>query len=568
MPGPSYQQFQGYPNPVQNYFAGRDAGYGRAKEGFGDRQAIETQNALVQQSGAQSYPQYQAQQMQAKQQLEMYGPALQNAIENENYGMRDAIVEALRKTNNPMLGQFADIASTAKKLDKNEYEYDITFKTPEQRSAAYKTDRFLQSAFSSEDLIQMDTPYRVTSRGMPGTPMANTIKFTAVSRASGKPQTQSIEVKDPAQFDELEAQYADNPEAMAAINHARQLFAKSPGGVKVSLPSSTQIGAATIKQGSQAAPKPVAVTSEAQVRPLIADLSPEIAEQVLQIVRSPENKGRAVYFETGTDGKLTGRVAKYGPAPPPNRRRFMQLKGIPGGLFDRDEGKYLVTRRNPSTGQMEKVEMDTLTAQEQEKYWGPELKKLGQAGGTQAVQAYVTADLYKKEVEDLTEIRARIKKNNPAGWSGIQSKMRLVNSLEQMVNLNVGDDPDLAEFVKGTTLLADVLMRAVGGGQGGKWAFELAAKLLDPTLPDNAYQATLDKHLRTLKEKAKQWKGVGKEGSSGFTEKPVIPGLESKPKAPSLDDFIKTRVVAYPQYKTKTRAEWQKAYDIEYGVGK
>jgi hypothetical protein len=187
MPGPSYQQFQSYPNVVGNYFAGRDAGYGRAKETFGDQQTLETQNALVQQSGAQSYPQLQAMQMQAQQTMAMYTPALQSAVENENYEMRDAIVAKLRKSGNPILMQFADVAATVTKADNEKYGYDISFTDEKQRQAAWEKDPFLQAAYSNVEDIPLNTPFRVESKGMMGKPGSHTVKFEAVSRMQSRP---------------------------------------------------------------------------------------------------------------------------------------------------------------------------------------------------------------------------------------------------------------------------------------------------------------------------------------------------------------------------------------------
>ena len=138
MPGPQYQQFQGYPNAVGNFFAGRDAGYGRAKEGFNDQQTLETQNALVQQAGAQSYPALQAQQMQAKQMLDMYMPTLKLAVENRNTELVKKISETYQQSNNPILQKLSGMLGSVKFLDKDKYKIRYKADTPEEMAALKK----------------------------------------------------------------------------------------------------------------------------------------------------------------------------------------------------------------------------------------------------------------------------------------------------------------------------------------------------------------------------------------------------------------------------------------------
>lgn len=214
-------------------------------------------------------------------------------------------------------------------------------------------------------------------------------------------------------------------------------------------------------------------------------------------------------------------------------RGFIQHRTIPGALFNREDGKTYVDIPDKVNGGTKRVPLDSLNIQEQTKYWTPTMQKLKQQGGVRAVNAYVAADTYKAEAEELIKLRNELKLSNPSIFSGVGSKLRKVNDISQWANMNTSDDPKLAEFIKGTTLLADVLMNAVGGAQGGQWAFELASKLLDPSLPDEAYKATIDKHMRTLMTKAKIYKDVGgTPGSSSFKEQPLLPGQTPKtPKA-------------------------------------
>ncbi len=308
MPGPSYQQFQGYPNPVGNYFSGLDAGRARATEDFNTKQTLETQNALVQQSGAQSYPQYQAQQMQANQMLEMYQPALQNAIENENYAMRDAIVASLQKTGNPMLGRFAEIAATAKKLDKGMNGYDVTFPDTEegkaQRQALWAKDAFLQAAYPNVEMIQLDVPYRVTAQGVLGAPQTHTVKFEAVSLTSAKPVLGTTTIKSEEQLADLEEKYKDRPDVLARLNQARLLLAQSPAGVDVSLPEAGGVKASKAREQYRSD----SVSTTEGLMSAVADASPAIAKKILTEAVPAIKKGYTVVLERDSKGALTGLI--------------------------------------------------------------------------------------------------------------------------------------------------------------------------------------------------------------------------------------------------------------------
>jgi hypothetical protein len=127
---------------VGNFFAGQDAGYARAKEQFADRQAVETQNALVQMTPeAQSYAQLQAMQMQAKQYADTFTPILNSAISNKNMDLVKKVAEAYRGSNNPALGKLADAIDSIQFLDKNKYKVRYTFGSQEEVDAFRQKNR-------------------------------------------------------------------------------------------------------------------------------------------------------------------------------------------------------------------------------------------------------------------------------------------------------------------------------------------------------------------------------------------------------------------------------------------
>jgi hypothetical protein len=586
MPGPAYQQFQGYPNPVGNYFAGQDAGYGRAKENFNDQQTLETQNALVQQSGAQSYPGFQAQQMQAKQMLDMYGPALQSAVENENYAMRDAVAETLRKTGNPLLGQFVDVAATAKKLDKGAYGYDITFTTPEQRSATYKSDKYLQSVYPNEDLIQLNMPYRVSVQGMPGTPGSHTTKFEAVSRTTGKSQTQSIDVKDPAQLDELDAQYEDNPEALAAIDQARTLLKSSPGGVTVSLPGLTKMGAKAIKTPYMK-PQQDSVSTLEGLNAAVAGASPAVATKILAEAVPAIKKGFIVTLARDAKGALTGSIVSEKRPPTggaggvgvmeltPKARQMLAIaaeKGItvplPSRLNVNEKTKVLnemASRLPDSDAALQDAVSVAGLNQASRKATTMELTKLKSQRG-QIMSFARSAELGFKRAVDLVDMvpDSSIPLLNKALRAGAKSLVGDTATTNLYAQLHFASN----EFSKVTT-------SATGAGsQGsqkdrdaiaaifssGSTKAQIKSLLVNVIEKDLAYRKQgYDEAIARGEASLRESSGTESMGGKG--------DYRSKVGKPSLDEYIKTMVGKFPQYKNKTRVEWQAVYDKKFSGG-
>ena len=596
MPGPSYQQFQGYPNPVGNYFAGQDAGYARAKEGFADKQTLETQNALVQQSGAQSYPQLQAQQMQAKQMLEMYGPALQTAVENENYAMRDSIVRALRKSGNPMLGQFADVAATAKKLDKGAYGYDVTFPATEegkaQRQAAWSKDPFLQSVYPDVNQIQLGVPYRVTTMGMPGTPQAHTNKFEAVSRTSAKPVLGTTTIKSEEQLVDLEEKYKDRPDILARLNQARLLLAESPSGVDVSLPEAGGVKASKAQEKYRVD----SVATQEGLQAAVADAPPAIAKKILTEAVPAIKKGYTVVLERDSKGALTGLI--HTEKRPPSTGEG--AGGTGGGAFPvmkyNEPGKYygslfkkpsgetefatLVSRfLSASVGGRNAFQAVGLSAGKQNDAKREEFLArvsdymasfgITQADITDAAGALSAAKQLSKQ-QGMLEINASVAEKGFSMLSDLRKKgqistnaIPMLNHAENILRTWTGDAPpgaaqgvltetlvDYAKVVSGQTSTAGVTM----------YAAKLAKELME--LKDNPkqFQLKLDQYSQLMQARLTGGrtvlKGLGKTTDLG-----------NKDKKMSLDDYISTRVAKYPQYKNKTRAEWQVVYDKEFPGG-
>lgn len=347
---PNYQTFRGYPDVVGNFNAGQDRGRQMAADDFNTRQTVETQNALLQRSneagaGAKSYADLQAMQMQAKQMSDTYLPAFQSAVENENYAMRDAIVEAMRKTGNPLLGKFADVAATAKKLDARQYV--ITGDIPDEEAATKFLEANPQVKAGLGGASLPPGKYDFTFTGMPGTPGAVLTK--AVTSIHGQPKTKPVAVLDEKA---LEAYREQVPE---------EVFQQMTDHVKAAngRPVYFAVGVDGVPTGNVAkfGPAPAGKTSHDTIS-TPGDLdywrdkaSPAAFEKLMKFAK--ENVGKPFSIELSKDGKPTGNVLNL-------QRPPTAGAGAPGGtsgafpvLKYNAPGKYYGTLFTKPSGETE-----------------------------------------------------------------------------------------------------------------------------------------------------------------------------------------------------------------------
>jgi len=159
----------------------------------------------------------------------------------------------------------------------------------------------------------------------------------------------------------------------------------------------------------------------------------------------------------------------------------------------------------------------------------PEQKEMmaaaAQRGGMRSANVQTAYDVFAKEAPELASLRAKVQAKGllPEG-------IKDIGALNQWVGKKI-NDPDVAELQKKTKLLADTLQRTIGGTQGGQWAFEVAADILDPTYDTKAFSRILQSHTKTFARMAEAYKNFGKE-----------PAVSSPTEAPSLSkgDIVKT----------------------------
>ena len=166
--------------------------------------------------------------------------------------------------------------------------------------------------------------------------------------------------------------------------------------------------------------------------------------------------------------------------------------------------------------------------------YSPEVKQsmaeAGQRGGMRSANVRTAYDVFSKEAPELVALRSKVQAKGMLPSGGLKD----VNALNQWMGMKTSD-PDVAELQKKTKLLADTLQRTIGGTQGGQWAFEVAADILDPTYDPAAFERIMSSHTKTFGRMAEAYKNFGKEGqqtgvpaTSGMTEGQARKALSDK----------------------------------------
>lgn len=124
--------------------------------------------------------------------------------------------------------------------------------------------------------------------------------------------------------------------------------------------------------------------------------------------------------------------------------------------------------------------------------------------GMRGASIITAADVFNKEAPELITLRNIVQAKNllpTGGWKDLEA-------LNQWLGMKASD-PDVAELKKKTKLTADLLQRTIGGSQGGQWAFEVAADILDPSLAPQAFKRIWTSHSMTLTRMANEYKHLG-----------------------------------------------------------
>jgi hypothetical protein len=140
-----------------------------------------------------------------------------------------------------------------------------------------------------------------------------------------------------------------------------------------------------------------------------------------------------------------------------------------------------------------------------------------QRSGMRSANVQTAYKVFSAEAPELVSLRAKVQAKGL-----LPENIKDIGSFNQWIGKKI-NDPDVAELQKKTKLLADTLQRTIGGTQGGQWAFEVAADILDPTYNTPAFKRIIDSHTKTFGRMAEAYKNFGKE------EPVVNPPTEKKP---------------------------------------
>lgn len=204
-----------------------------------------------------------------------------------------------------------------------------------------------------------------------------------------------------------------------------------------------------------------------------------------------------------TEGVAEVRVSSYANMP----------TNTPGIYFERKTGKPF---RIDDNGEKQYLKSGEVMAENLG--YTEEKRDIQVQTGQRAASIITASNTFEKEMPEIIALRKRVQAKNLLPSGGLKD-MEAVN---QWLGTKTSD-PDAAELKKKVKLHADLLQRTFGGSQGGQWAFEVAADILDPTLSDAAFERVYRSHDRTMKNMANEYKNFGKD-------KTTTPGGSPKSK--------------------------------------
>lgn len=192
---------------------------------------------------------------------------------------------------------------------------------------------------------------------------------------------------------------------------------------------------------------------------------------------------------------------------------FQQARDLPPGVvFNRRDGKYTWQNGTPLTAaEMKNMALDY----KQEK---------GEAAQRASSRAMNVDSAYKMFSQEAPEIIALRNKVQAKGL--LPGNITDVNKLNQWIGKKVSD-PDVVLLQKKTKFLADSLQRTIGGTQGGQWAFEVAADILNPTYSPEAFAGIVNSHKQAMGRMRDAIRSFGEEpggNPSIDTSRPVHNG--------------------------------------------
>ena len=527
---PNYQTFRGYPDVVGNFNAGQDRGRQMAADDFNTRQTVETQNALLQRSnaagaGAQSYPDLQAMQMQAKQLTDMYTPILNSALVYKNPDIIKKISEVYQQSNNPILQKLAGPIGSIQILDKDKYKVRYKTDSPEELAALQKA----MPSLKNHPQIQPGIEYEFELEGGWGDPNTRVHSALPVEAKGGESKTSLTSEEDVEYW--VKTIPDSNPKKESIRQHLLGLVKRNKGAeVRADLRNGVLAGTADVTG--------------------------------LSAAKAPTTRNRDVGDKQITEEWRDGAWVKVGEAP-----RWNTQGGFGSAWKLTPEELAAITRAIDE----KRLNPNKVNSRTAKVYAGMELEKPGMSfsGKAADIEADSKSLGNQQKIRDMmasfvSNMNSQIIRMGEITQDLARTDARLLNVPIRQLGMRVKGSAIESKVTMYLTEISNEIGKLSTGSAASVAELSLGAqqkwdKIHDPNLSVRDLMSLL---------KETQHAGNLRMKSVDDTISKTKGRLEGVPKSggvPSLDDYIKMMVAKHPQYKSKTRAEWQAAYDKNVG---
>ena len=151
-----------------------------------------------------------------------------------------------------------------------------------------------------------------------------------------------------------------------------------------------------------------------------------------------------------------------------------------------------------------KTYLDPEEARQLGQDWTQEKGEARQRAGVKAANVTAAYQMYTTSMPELLGLSKRLRAKQM-----LPSQLKYANQLSDWAKANASD-PDVARFSTQLAFVSDALSAAIGPGQGGKWTFDLASKLLDKNYNYPAFKSVLEGHKKELYTMMKARRSFGK----------------------------------------------------------
>lgn len=138
-----------------------------------------------------------------------------------------------------------------------------------------------------------------------------------------------------------------------------------------------------------------------------------------------------------------------------------------------------------------------------------------QRGGARTQNVDSAYKMFSQEAPELISLRNKVQAKGL-----LPGNITDINALNQWIGKKVSD-PDVVLLQKKTKFLADSLQRTIGGTQGGQWAFEVAADILNPTYSPQAFAGIVNSHKQAMLRMRDALKSFGKDNAPPTGKDPL-----------------------------------------------